>query len=124
LAVAVSLVFSYPLAFQGYRDGVLDLFPLTPKQRADDNLVNLATLLLLSVVTFLAATLQDVSLVLSVGGATLGNALTYVYPAIMYFSINRKQSKNEGLGVVLSAASAIMGIFMGAYGAKIALTRK
>lgn len=120
----MSLVFSYPLAFQGYRDGVLDLFPLTPKQRADDNLVNLATLLLLSVVTFLAATLQDVSLVLSVGGATLGNALTYVYPAIMYFSINRKQSKNEGLGVVLSAASAIMGIFMGAYGAKIALTRK
>jgi hypothetical protein len=120
----VSLVFSYPLAFQGCRDGILDLLQLTPKQRGDDNLVNLATLVLLTVVTVLAATLQDVSLVLSVGGATLGNALTYVYPAVMYYSVNRKQRRNEGLGVALSSASALLGIFMGAYGAKIALAGK
>jgi amino acid permease len=123
LAVAVSLVFSYPLAFQGCRDGILDLCRLTPKQRADDNLTNLTTLLLLSVVTFLAIVLKDVSLVLSVGGATLGNALTYVYPAIMYHGVNRKQRRNETAGVLLSAASAVLGIFMGGYGAKIALSK-
>jgi amino acid permease len=123
LAVALSLVFSYPLAFQGCRDGILDLLNFSPKQRADDNVVNLTTLVLLSVVTFLAIVLKDVSLVLSLGGATLGNALTYVYPAIMYYSVVKKQKRKETANVALSVVSAVLGIFMGAVGAKMALDK-
>ena len=81
IAVAVSLVFSYPLAFQGARDGVLDLFKI--KDRSNKTL-NALTVVLLSGVTTLALKLKDVSFVLALAGATLGNALIYVYPALMF----------------------------------------
>lgn len=124
LAVALSLVFSYPLAFQGCRDGVLDLFQVSSERRADDKFVNLTTVALLGILTALAVTLNDVGFVLAFGGATLGNLLTYVYPALMYCAINTKQGRNETLGVAVALASALLGIFMGAVGANMALQKK
>jgi amino acid permease len=71
VAVAVALVFSYPLAFQGCRDGIIDLIQLvTPLQRSPTTLNGL-TILLLVVLTTLAATLKDVSFVLALGGGKL-----------------------------------------------------
>ncbi len=56
--------------------------------------------------------------------ATLGNALTYVYPAIMYASVVRKQNrKGETANVVFNNMSAILGLIMGAIGAKMALDK-
>lgn len=49
--------------------------------------------------------------------ATLGNALTYVYPALMYYSVVKKQGlKGEGLGLAISITSAIFGIAIGLVG--------
>ena len=122
VAVAVSLVFSYPLAFQGCRDGLLDLLQVPSAQRRKNSFLNLTTVCLLAVITLLAATLKDVSFVLAFGGATLGNALTYVYPAVMYWSVVRKQGrKGEAAGVWTANASAVLGIVMGAIGAKMAM---
>jgi hypothetical protein len=54
--------------------------------------------------------------------ATLGNALTYVYPAIMYSSVVKKQNlKGEEVGVFIANLSAVLGLVMGAIGAKMAL---
>lgn len=117
VAVAVSLVFSYPLAFQGCRDGVLDLI----RKEKTNKVLNITTVLLLSALTFLAATLTDVSFVLAFGGATLGNALTYVYPAIMYSQIVKKQDRDEKVGVTVAKISAVLGVIMGAIGAKQAI---
>ena len=117
VAVAVSLVFSYPLAFQGCRDGVLDLL----RKEKTNKVLNITTVLLLSTLTFLAATLTDVSFVLAFGGATLGNALTYVYPAIMYSQIVKKQGRDEKVGVTVAKISAVLGVVMGAIGAKQAI---
>lgn len=78
VAVAVSLVFSYPLAFQGCRDGVLDLLQVAPAQRQQDRVVNVTTVCLLTLITLLAAVLKDVSFVLAFGGGTcVGSGYSY-----------------------------------------------
>jgi amino acid permease len=121
VAVAVSLVFSYPLAFTGCRDGFLDLAKI-PVENRNASLLNLVTISLLGMVTVLACSLTDVSFVLAFGGATLGNALTYVYPALMYRAVVRQQGrKGEGLGVSVAMGSAALGIVIGLIGATMAL---
>jgi len=121
IAVAVSLVFSYPLAFTGCRDGFLDLAKVPVEKRSSGTL-NVVTIALLGVITFFACSLTDVSFVLAFGGATLGNALTYVYPALMYRAVVAQQGrKGENFGVNVSLASAVLGIAMGAVGATMAL---
>lgn len=122
VAVAVSLVFSYPLAFVGMRDGVLDLSKV-PFEKRTNSLVNSLTIGILGILTLLACILTDVSFVLSFGGATLGNALTYVYPALMYAAINKKQARNENLGVFVASASAVLGTVMGIIGANMAVQK-
>lgn len=121
VAVAVSLVFSYPLAFTGFRDGFLDLAQISMEKRTS-GMINLITIMLLGSITFLACTLTDVSFVLAFGGATLGNALTYVYPALMYRTVVRQQGrKGEGFSVAVAMGSAVLGTVMGLIGAGMAL---
>jgi amino acid permease len=120
VAVATSLVFSYPLAFVGLRDGVIDLLKLssTPKSQ------NFLTVTLLSLVTVAALVIPDVSFVLAFAGATLGNALIYVFPFLMF----RKAIKNKADAtagqkreVKFAGLSAMLGIGMGLLGAKMAI---
>lgn len=120
IAVAVSLVFSYPLAFVGLRDGVIDLLKLKASPKSQ----NFLTVTLLSLVTFAALVIPDVSFVLAFGGATLGNALIYVFPFLMF----RKAIKNKADAtagqkreVKFAAGSAVLGVGMGLLGAKMAL---
>jgi hypothetical protein len=120
IAVAVSLVFSYPLAFVGARDGMLDLLNLKGTEKTQ----NFLTIGLLSAVTFAALNIPDVSFVLALGGATLGNALIYIFPALMF----RKAIKNKADAtpgqkkeVVLAMASALLGSAMGVLGVKMVL---
>lgn len=124
IAVAISLVFSYPLAFSGCRDGVMDLMNV-PVEKRTNSLLNKLTLGILAVVTSLALSLNDVSFVLSFGGATLGNALIYVYPALMFRGAVKKMGDKASASlrseVKLAMANAGLGITMGLIGAKMAL---
>ena len=120
IAVAVSLVFSYPLAFTGARDGFLDLLKLKGTAKTQ----NVLTVALLSAVTFLALIIPDVSFVLAFTGATLGNALIYVFPALMFRgAIKKKADATAGQKreVVAALGSAVVGIAMGVLGAKMAI---
>jgi len=81
-AVTLSLIFSYPLAFVGVRDGVLEFAKVPPEKRTD-TLLNTLTVILLALVTALALLVSDLRLVMAFGGATWGNALTYVLPSYM-----------------------------------------
>lgn len=65
IAVAISIVFSYPLAFTGARDGILDLFKV---QNRPTRLLNVLTVGILSATTVAALTIPDVSFVLAFGG--------------------------------------------------------
>jgi len=75
IAVAVSLVFSYPLAFVGARDGVLELFSV--KNRSN-SLLNSLTVGMLTAITIAALIIPDVSFVLAFAG--------YVECSIFYLS--------------------------------------
>jgi amino acid permease len=121
LAVAVSLVFSYPLAFVGARDGVLDLLKLESKPKTQ----NIVTVAVLSAVTVAALNIPDVSFVLAFAGATLGNALIYVFPALMFRGAIQQKGDKATVGqkreVKFALTSAVAGIAMGILGAKKAL---
>jgi len=124
VAVAISLVFSYPLAFAGLRDGVLDVAEV-PSDKRSNNLQNKLTVGLLSFITALALTVKDLTFVLSFGGATFGNALIYVFPALMFRrsvkDMGEKATKGLKREVKVAMGSAALGIGMGCVGARMAL---
>lgn len=124
VAVAISLVFSYPLAFAGCRDGILDLANVAPADRTN-SLQNKVTIGYLSLVTATALVLKDITFVLSFGGATLGNALIYIFPALMFRKAVKDKGANATKGlkreVKVAMTSAGLGVGMGLVGAKMAL---
>lgn len=103
---------------------MLDLAKV-PSNKRSNGVLNAVTVAALSTITTLALVLNDVSFVLSFGGATLGNALIYVYPALMFRGAVKKMGDkaSEGLKkeVKLALANASLGVVMGAIGAKMAL---
>jgi hypothetical protein len=121
LTLILTLCLRYPLAFTGCRDGFMDILKV-PTEKRTASLQNTLTVTILSVITLGAMILNDVSFVLAFGGATLGNLLTYVYPALMYRATVKQQGRSEENGaVVVSLLSALMGIVMGVIGAKMAV---
>jgi len=108
---------SYPLCFIGARDGLLDLFKI-PQAKRDESLQNKLTVGLIAVITAMAAKLTDLGLVASVGGATFGTALVFVYPTIMLIKVK----KNKGIETKIAAVIAAIGVVMGAIGTVLSFT--
>ena len=117
VAVGLSVTGSYPLLFDGARDGFLDLFKV-PKEKRTNALFNKVTIGILAVTTLVAAKLTDLGLVASVGGATFGTALVFIYPTIMFLKTQKgKKTKETTLAKVICG----LGVVMGALGTKLAL---
>jgi amino acid permease len=117
IAVAISITFSYPLIFAGTRDGLLDFFKVAQPNR-DNALLNKMTIGILAVVTAMASQLTDLGLVASVGGATFGTALVFIYPAIMFIKTQKGKKTTE---TTICKAIAVLGVVMGAIGTKLSL---
>ena len=113
IAVAISVTFSFPLIFVGTRDGLMDLFKVSTKQRTNNAFLNQLTVGLLVAVTALASQLTDLGLVASIGGATFGTALVYVYPIIMFLKLQKGKKTMETIPATLIG---VMGVIMGAIG--------
>jgi Transmembrane amino acid transporter protein len=109
IAVALSITFSYPLIFVGCRDGVLDLFNIKDR---NNTVLNQITVSILGIITIMASQLTDLGLVASIGGATFGTALVFVYPIIMFLKLQTKRTKET----IPAAAIGILGILMGIVG--------
>jgi sodium-coupled neutral amino acid transporter 11 len=103
----------------GARDGILDFFKVSSDKRTTANL-NKVTVGLMGIVTLLAAKLTDLGLVASVGGATFGTALVFVYPTIMFMRL-MKQKGTKTNESKLAGLIAVMGVIMGAIGTAMAL---
>jgi len=90
--LAGSILLTFPLPFVGLRDGVLDLFQVAVEQR-NDTLFTALSVALLAVVTVVAVNVQDLGLVLSVGGGTFSTAVASVFPTLMFCAAveNRKE---------------------------------
>jgi len=125
-AVAFALVFTYPLAFVGCRDGILEMLKVPSEERTDAKLNNL-TYIILGVVTAVAIKITDLSFIMSFGGATLGNALIYVYPALMFKSavknLGEDATKAQKMEVLLAMTFATVGVGMGIIGTKLSLAK-
>lgn len=123
IAVAVSLIFTYPLVFSGLRDGILDLFNCPLEARTNFRLDKL-TVGLLSLITYLAIKVKDLTFVISFGGATTGNALIYVFPALMFRGAVKKMDKPSDrlkMEVKATLGTAFLGVVMGAIGSVMAI---
>lgn len=117
VAVALSVTGSYPLLFDGTRDGLLDLFKV-PQEKRTDPLFNKLTVGVLALTTVVASKLTDLGLVASVGGATFGTALVFIYPTIMFLKSQKGKTTKE---TTLAKFVALLGVVMGAIGTKLAL---
>lgn len=124
IAVLVSIVFSFPLAFAGARDGWLDLLRVPVEDRTDAVLTK-TTFAILSGITLAASRLKELAFIMSFAGATMGNALIYVYPALMFRGAVRgmgdKASRGLKREVPFAMFTALLGVAMGGMGAKMAL---
>jgi Transmembrane amino acid transporter protein len=112
IAVAISVTFSFPLIFVGTRDGLLDFLKVKTENRTNQ-LINQYTVGLLIAITALASKLTDLGLVASIGGATFGTALVYVYPIIMFLKLQNGKYNNE---TIPAAFIGIVGLAMGVIG--------
>jgi amino acid permease len=83
-AVAASLVVTYPLPFVGLRDGIFDLLQVPVDERSDSAVQTVTTIGLLAAVTIAAALIQDLGLLLAVGGGTFSTAVASVFPTLMF----------------------------------------
>jgi len=116
VAVTISITTSYPLIFVGARDGILDLFRVSQDKR-DNSLLNKVTFGILGLATVMASQLTDLGLVASVGGATFGTALVFVYPVIMFL----KQQKKRTAESVPAGLIGLLGVVMGIIGTVFSL---
>lgn len=122
-AVAFSIIFSFPLAFVGARDGWLDLLKV-PMEKRTDSVLTKTTLAILGGITLIATQLKELAFIMSFAGATLGNALIYVYPSLMFRAAVKKMGDKASKGlkreVPFAMFSALLGVGMGAVGTKMA----
>lgn len=118
IAVAVSLIASYPLAFVGVKEGILSLFQVNPEKSA--KVSTPLTLGLLAGVTGLAYVFKDIGIILALGGATWGNFVIYLAPAIMVIKAANKfpELKSER---VKAAGTGVLGFFLAVVGTVRAL---
>jgi len=112
-AVALSLLFTFPLAFLGVREGVMDLLSIPPETRR--KISDPLTVLLLTIITSIAMVLKDIRLILSFGGATWGNCVIYGFPALMVvrgakrYPVLKPQVRTAALNGLLGILLAIVG---------------
>ncbi len=131
LGISASILFSYPLNFVGLREGVLGMLGLRDKAALPSVHV-ISSVLLVCIMNGLALKLKNLGLVVAFGGALLGSALVYVFPALMFIFATREKEANliakgetlsparrnemfaniglVGLGVFLAAVGCIMSL--------------
>ena len=113
IGVLISLVFSYPLAFVGVRNGILDLFQIKDRP---NSILNSVTVGALTLITGLAYCLNDLRKLLAFNGATWGNAVIYLLPSYMFIQCTKSVKPELKSEIPFVVLTAILGIGMGIVG--------
>lgn len=135
LAISLSILCSYPLLFTSLRENIIEALPQRlsrvagPGCVAPRTVVRKATVLLISIITLLASRLTDFSLVAAISGATLGNLLIMVFPALIFLGATRAELGPRGgrflrLERTLCRCLIAFGILLAGIGTSIALNGK
>uniref|UniRef100_A0A7S4F9R1 Amino acid transporter transmembrane domain-containing protein n=1 Tax=Chrysotila carterae TaxID=13221 RepID=A0A7S4F9R1_CHRCT len=130
MGIGASIIFSYPLNFAGFREGVLSMTGLGKFAHRRDLHIASTVLLMLST-NGLALFMKDLGLIAALGGAILGSALVYIFPALMFIANGRKALKAKadkgenanGLKAEVGAnyALLVLGFFLAVVGAVMSL---
>lgn len=118
-AIGTAIVFSYPLAFTGLREGTKGLIGNVPKV--------LLTVGLLTFITGLALVLTDIAFVNAFQGAILGSALIYCFPGMVLIYYAKKTQAPEEVGrsiVCFARFTVVLGIVLGVAGATLAVVNE
>ena len=119
LAIAFSSLTTYPLAFIGLRDGILDSLEVPIAKQTNRNL-EVLTIVLLSIITIIALCITDLGLINTVGGGIFATAIVFVFPAFMYQKAVRDLGEEASPGqrreVVLCFVLMVLGVFLGLSG--------
>lgn len=123
VAIAFSLLFTYPLAFMGLRDGVLDSLQLPIQKQTTWN-VNIITMVLLTLLTALASIITDLGYLNVIGGGTLAAAIVFVFPYMMYSSVIQAPSlppihKVQRMELSFALGLLVLGVVMGLIGVMV-----
>lgn len=123
--VGFSLIFTYPIIFVGFRDAMLDVLMIPHEKRTSHNL-NLLTLILLTIITVLAILLKDLGVVVAVGGGTLGTAVVFIVPTMMFCRavtlLGDKATVELKRETIFTNVLMWFGIFIGVVGVWLAVT--
>ena len=118
VGIGLSIIFSYPLNMTGLREGVLAMFG--KKAAGDKPIVHIGlTLLLLLVMNGASLFLKDLGLVVGLGGAILGSALVYIFPALM--AIGEKAGAMSPAEKTLNKGLTVLGVFFAVLGSVMCL---
>lgn len=101
--------------------------PQQPSERTQ----TLTTLALLTIVSTLAVFLRDVGFVVSFGGALLGSAIIYIFPAIIFIKTMAQKIKSGEIQetaavrneVTLNKGIAGLGVVMAIIGASVSVLK-
>lgn len=119
IAIAFSVLFTYPIVFVGVRDGFIDLLLIPIDQQT--NLLHVGiTILLLLIITIMATCFQNLGMVTTLSGATLATVLTYVFPTLMYHStiknLRSRATIHQRMEVLIAMIIMCLGITIGFIG--------
>jgi len=127
VAVASSLVFSYPLCFVGLRDGIRELRGSKPGETKNRTRWTVG---LLAGVTAASLKLTDLGFVNSFGGALIGSGIVYVFPALMFLKPLMKRLKDKAAKAAaggergefsLNVGIVVAGVAMGVLGCAVSV---
>ena len=118
VGIGASIIFSFPLNFVGLREGVLGMLGL--KEQANKPSVHwITTIALMCVTNGVALVLKDLGLIVALGGAILGSALVYIFPALM--AVYEKGGATGSLEKKFNVFLTGLGVFLAGLGAKMCL---
>ncbi|CAN0100739.1 unnamed protein product [Hapterophycus canaliculatus] len=126
VAVASSLVFSYPLCFVGLRDGIREMRGAKPGETKNRTRWTVG---LLAGVTAASLKLTDLGFVNSFGGALIGSGIVYVFPALMFLKPLMRKLKDKAAAagggerreMSLNAGIVAAGVAMGVLGCAVSV---
>jgi amino acid permease len=118
LAIGVCSLLSYPLNFIGVRDNCLDIMGITDRVDTPGKL-DVASIVLLSVLTLASCFVTDLGLINSVGGGTTVTLVCFLFPALMFRESVRKFGTGalaERIELWLVMSLMVVGIVIGIVG--------
>jgi len=129
-AIFFSLLFSFPLTFNGFRQNVLatmgwkassnttnDEKTTVESKKKQDAFLNAITLGLLGVITAIAYFITEIGTLLSFGGGTYVCWMTFLFPPYMFLQLAKKD-KTMKREIPLAVFTMIIGVFLSFVGTK------